>query len=99
MTFRDPSQDVLNVGHYDNSNAFEYDISLIIGQDVYSTNYNVVSVEYNLVINKAQVLVSTNRNKEYEYSGQEVVIEYVFANSQNSTIVPNSENVVFEYLI
>ncbi len=97
---------IKNAGTYYNLKTLQKTIALRIGAFDYSVNYDVTFIDSDqsqqsqnyLRIDKAQVTVSTNKNNEYIYSGQEVAIEYSFANTQNRSVVPNKQNVVFEYV-
>ena len=94
-----------NSGSYYNLNTIEKNIALYFGAYRYDTNYNVTFIDSTaeqqddnyLIINKAQVVVSTDRNKQYEYTGEEVEITYSFTNSANASVVPSAENVLFAY--
>ena len=96
---------VSNSGSYYNLKSIEKNIALYFGAYRYDTNYNVTFIDSTaeqqddnyLIINKAQVVVSTDRNKQYEYTGEEVEITYSFTNSANASVVPSAENVLFAY--
>lgn len=96
---------VINCGSYYNLQAREKNISLNLGVYRYDTNYNISFVNSSeaeqdinyLTITKAQIVVSTDKNKQYEYSGEEVEITYSFVNLDNASVVPNAINVDFTY--
>ena len=91
--------------YYDLKSREKVTSGLYFGAYKFDTNYNATFVDSTLeqyqqnfiTINKAQVTVSTDKNKQYVYSGEEVEITFDFVNLTNPTVVPSKDSAVFVY--